>query len=59
VSDYYLLNSKLTFRLTPKQSKVQSHLYVAAENLTDKQYEYLPGYPAPGITIMGGAKLAF
>jgi iron complex outermembrane receptor protein len=59
VSDYYLLNSKLTFRLTPKQAAVQSHLFLAGENLTDKHYEYLPGYPAPGITIMGGANLAF
>jgi outer membrane cobalamin receptor len=59
VSDYYLLNSKLTFRLTPKQAAVQSHFYLAGENLTDKQYQYLPGYPAPGITIMGGAILAF
>ena len=59
VSDYSLLNSKLTFRLTPKQAAVQSHLYLAGENLTDKQYEYLPEYPAPGITIMGGTTLAF
>jgi len=59
VSDYYLLNSKLTFRLTPKPAAVQSHLFLAGENLTDKHYEYLPGYPAPGITIMAGANLAF
>jgi iron complex transport system permease protein len=32
---------------------------LAGENLTDKNYEYLPGYPAPGITILGGVNLSF
>jgi iron complex outermembrane receptor protein len=59
VSDYYLLNSKLTFRLTPKGAAVQSHLFLAGENLTNIRYEYLKGYPAPGFTIMGGANVAF
>ncbi|MDI6754719.1 MAG: TonB-dependent receptor plug domain-containing protein [Thermodesulfobacteriota bacterium] len=59
VSDYYLLNAKLTFRLTPKGAAMPSHLFLAGENLTDQRYEYLKGYPAPGITIMGGANVAF
>ena len=59
VSDYYLLNSKLTFRLTPKGASVQSHLFLAGENLTNIRYEYLKGYPAPGFTMMGGANVAF
>jgi iron complex outermembrane receptor protein len=59
VEDYYLLNSKLTFRLTPKSATVQSHLFLAGENLTITRYEYLKGYPAPGVTIMGGANVAF
>ena len=32
---------------------------LAGENLMDKNYEYLPGYPAPGITILGGVNLSF
>jgi len=59
VSDYYLVNSKLTYRLTPKNAPLQSQVYLAGENLTDKNYEYLPGYPAPGITILGGVNLSF
>lgn len=59
VSDYYLINSKLTYRLTRKEDKLQSHLFIAGENLTNKRYEFLPGYPAPGITFMGGANAAF
>ncbi|MBM4332887.1 MAG: TonB-dependent receptor [Deltaproteobacteria bacterium] len=53
------LNAKLTFRLTPKGAAMPSHLFLAGENLTDQRYEYLKGYPAPGITIMGGANVAF
>jgi len=59
VGDYYLLNSKLTFRLTPRGATVQSHLFLAGENLTNTHYEYLKGYPAPGVTIMGGANVVF
>jgi iron complex outermembrane receptor protein len=59
VGDYYLLNSKLTFRLTPKSATVQSQLFLAGENLTNTRYEYLKGYPAPGVTIMGGANAVF
>ena len=59
VGDYYLLNAKLTFRLTPKGAPVQNHLFLAGENLTNIHYEYLKGYPAPGFTMMGGANVAF
>jgi outer membrane cobalamin receptor len=59
VSDYYLVNSKLTYRLTPKTTPFQSQVFLAGENLTDKNYEYLPGYPAPGITVLGGINLSF
>jgi hypothetical protein len=29
-------------------------LYVAGENLTDADYQYRPGYPMPGASVMGG-----
>lgn len=59
VSNYYLINAKLTYRLTPQNAPVQSHIYIAGENLANKQYEYLKDYPAPGITVMAGANLSF
>ncbi len=59
VGDYYLLNAKLTYRLKWKQYPVQTDLYLAGENLTNVSYEYLKGYPAPGITVMGGVNFYF
>ncbi|MGB9699400.1 MAG: TonB-dependent receptor [Thermodesulfobacteriota bacterium] len=59
VGDYYLLNAKLTYRLKWKQYPIQTDLYLAGENLTNVSYEYLKGYPAPGITIMGGVNFYF
>jgi outer membrane receptor protein involved in Fe transport len=34
-------------------------VYVAGENLTDKNYEYRPNYPMPGINGMLGVQLRF
>lgn len=59
VGDYYLVNAKLTYRLKGKQFPGQTELYLAGENLTNVAYEYLKGYPAPGITVMGGANFLF
>lgn len=59
VGDYYLLNAKLTYRLKWKQYPVQTDFYLAGENLTNVSYEYLKGYPAPGITVMGGVNFYF
>jgi len=35
---------------------MEGELFVAGENLTDETYEYLPGYPMPGINIMTGVR---
>ncbi len=34
-------------------------LTASVENLFDKQYEYVLGYPMQGITFVGGAKILF
>jgi len=59
VDDYYLLNAKLTARLTPQNFPFRGELFLSGENLTDKKYEYLKGYPAPGISFLGGANVLF
>jgi outer membrane cobalamin receptor len=33
--------------------------FVAAENLLDYDYEFRPGYPMPGVSVMGGIQLTF
>ncbi len=33
--------------------------YLTIENLTDKDYSYVDGYPMPGITVTGGFRLYF
>ncbi len=59
VGDYYLLNAKLAYKLKWVRCLKQTEIYIAGENLTNVSYEYLKGYPAPGITVMGGVNFLF
>ena len=52
--DYFLLNAKLTYRITS-----YAKAYVEIDNLTDEEYETLPGFPLPGISAMAGVSMAF
>ena len=52
VDPYFLLNGRVGWRLGEKARGAE--LYVAGENLTDSAYEYRPGYPMPGASLMGG-----
>ena len=54
VDSYSLLNAKVSYRITQKNSPYQSTIFLSGENLLDQNYEYLKGYPAPGMTIMAG-----
>jgi outer membrane cobalamin receptor len=54
VDSYSLLNAKVSYRITSKNSSFQSTVFLSGENLLDENYEYLKGYPAPGITVMVG-----
>lgn len=57
VSAYNVLNAKLSYRLTQKDSNYQSHIYISGENLLDRRYEFLKGYPAPAMTVMAGINI--
>ncbi len=54
VDSYSLLNAKVSYRITQKNSPYQSTIFLSGENLLDQNYEYLKGYPAPGMTVMAG-----
>jgi iron complex outermembrane receptor protein len=54
---FFLLNGRIGWRLGEKARGAE--LYVAGENLTDGAYEYRPGYPMPGASVMGGLAWGF
>lgn len=54
VDSYFLLNGKLSYGFALKRSGLEGEVFVAGENLTDTDYEYLPDYPMPGINGMLG-----
>lgn len=54
LSGYTTLSLKATVPVTPRLS-----LFVLVDNLLDRSYEVVPGYPMPGANVMGGMTLAF
>jgi outer membrane cobalamin receptor len=59
VGSYYLVNGKITYRYKPASRKWEGEVFIAGENLTDVNYEYLKGYPMPGTTVMIGVGFKF
>lgn len=59
VDSYFLVNGKLSYALVSEAQGFRSEVFVAIENLTDADYEYLPGYPTPGTTGMIGVNVTF
>jgi iron complex outermembrane receptor protein len=59
VGSYYIVNGKISYRYKPSGQKWEGEIFIAGENLTDVNYEYLKGYPMPGATVMVGAGLKF
>ena len=57
VDSYFLLNGKLSYGFALGESKMNGEVFVAGENLTDADYEYLPDYPMPGINGMLGISI--
>ena len=57
VDSYCLVNGKLSYAFQAMGGRVQGELFVAGENLTDVSYEYLPGYPMPGVSAMTGVNV--
>ena len=54
VGPYFLLNARIGYKLGRRYE-----VFAAAENLTDTQYEFRPGYPMPRATWMVGLNLGF
>jgi iron complex outermembrane receptor protein len=59
VDNYFLVNAKLGYSVQTLIPGIDGEIYLAVENLTDTDYEYLPGYPMPGTTGMLGFRLVF
>jgi len=59
VDSYFLLGARLGYELPLPWHGPQAELFLAAENMTDANYEYKPGYPMPGINAMGGLRVSF
>ncbi|KAA6349890.1 TonB-dependent receptor [termite gut metagenome] len=52
-TSYVLLNAKVSYH--PLKSL---GVFLTGENLMDKNYEIMAGYPMPGITVMGGVNIS-
>ena len=54
-----LVNTRLAVPLESLTSALRGEAFVALENLTDRDYEYYPGYPMDGIMWYVGCRLTF
>jgi iron complex outermembrane receptor protein len=59
VDSYFLVNGKLSYAFVLEPAGLNLEVFLAGENLTDTDYEYLPGYPMPGATGMLGVSFEF
>lgn len=59
VGAYALLNARLAWSLVAAEGRNLGEVFVAGENLLDREYRYRPGYPMPGIGGTIGLKLKF
>jgi outer membrane cobalamin receptor len=57
IDSYFLLNAKLTYDFKLPWWTRGGQIFLAGQNLTDADYQQVPGYPMPGINGMGGVKL--
>lgn len=59
IDGYFLLNGKISYELPVETWGVGAEVFLAGENLIDEDYEYLPGYPMPGINGVLGVTVKF
>lgn len=59
VDSYWLFNGRVSCDVTPPDCDVRTTLYATVENIFDEDYEYRPGYPMPGTTLMTGFDIRF
>jgi outer membrane cobalamin receptor len=57
IDSYFLLNAKLSYDFKLPWWERGGQIFLAGQNLTDADYQQVPGYPMPGINGMGGVKL--
>jgi outer membrane cobalamin receptor len=57
IDSYFLLNAKLAYDFKLPFWARRGQVFLAGGNLTDADYQQVPGYPMPGINGMGGVKL--
>ncbi len=57
IDAYNLVNAKVGWLF--ESGRTSGEIWVAGENLGNEEYEFLPDYPMPGPTYMGGVSLAF
>jgi hypothetical protein len=55
IPGYNLINAKVAWEF--HRDKTKGNLWVAAQNLGNVKYEYLPHYPMPGQTWMVGGSI--
>ncbi len=58
VASYALVNLKASYRLVEGAAAL-TELFLTAENVLDADYEYRPGYPAPGRVASAGVEVRF
>lgn len=54
VGSYFLVNGKLSYDLILPGSNTDCQVFLAAENLTNTDYEQKKGYPMPDLSLMLG-----
>lgn len=59
VDAYWLVNARVGVPLDLLLPGTGGELYLAGENLADEEYEYRPGYPMPGRTVLAGLDVRF
>ena len=52
IQNYVLLNSKISYRLTPSVN-----FYISADNILNQEYSTTYGYPMPGTTFFAGVMI--
>ena len=57
IGAYFILNAKVSYAITSSSARVLGEIFVAGENMSDRAYEFQPGYPMPGASGMAGLNL--
>lgn len=59
VDAHFLVNGRIGWNVYLESWDTDAEFYLSLQNITDKKYEYKPGYTMPGINAMVGMKLTF